>query len=126
MSAAGPFERGFIAAAGLAGFLGVLLSAAAAHGTGTGSLDTAARFLLFHAPFFAALACLSGTSVVRPAWARGAGCTIGVGLVLFCGDLVMRNLAGHALAPYAAPAGGTALMIGWLALALAGLIGPRR
>ena len=44
------WDRILIALGAIAGLAGVALSAAAAHVTGAGSLETAARFLLFHAP----------------------------------------------------------------------------
>jgi CheY-like chemotaxis protein len=40
-------------------------------------------------------------------------------MVLFCGDFALRALAGRALFPMAAPAGGILLIAGWLAAATA-------
>jgi len=37
---------------------------------------------------------------------------------LFAGDLTMRQYAGHALFPFAAPTGGTLLIASWFLLAL--------
>jgi uncharacterized membrane protein YgdD (TMEM256/DUF423 family) len=44
---------------------------------------------------------------------------------LFAGDLSLRHFADHALFPFAAPIGGTLLIISWLVLAVAGAW-PRR
>ena len=67
------WDRILIALGAIAGLAGVALSAAAAHVTGAGSLETAARFLLFHAPALLALAALSGTRLVHPGLGRAAG-----------------------------------------------------
>jgi uncharacterized membrane protein YgdD (TMEM256/DUF423 family) len=108
--------------AALAGLLGVGLSAAAAHLPGGANLETAARFLLIHAPVLLATAALAEIGAIHPGMGRIAGWVIVVGLALFCGDLVMRALREHALFPMAAPTGGVILMVGWGVLALAALM----
>jgi uncharacterized membrane protein YgdD (TMEM256/DUF423 family) len=103
----------------LAGLLGVALSAMAAHASGGSQLDTAARFLLVHAPVVLVIVVLSGTGAINPTVGRLAGWLVVAGLVLFCGDLAMRGLRGTALFAMAAPLGGFVLMAGWGLLALA-------
>jgi uncharacterized membrane protein YgdD (TMEM256/DUF423 family) len=109
-----------VAVAGaLAGFLGVMLSAVARHRPGTMYLEIVAQFLLFHASAFLGLAALLATRIVHPkagAWAAGA---VGLGLVLFCGDLAFRDFLGQPLFAMAAPTGGTILMAGWLLIGIA-------
>lgn len=107
-------DRTLMAAACLAGLLGVAASAAAAHIAGADSLKTAAQFLLFHAPAIIAFAALASAGGVRPSLARAAAALLVLGLCLFCGDLAMRALLQRALLPMAAPTGGFALMAGWL------------
>lgn len=117
-------ERAIVGLAGLIGLAGVALSAAAAHGPGGPNLDTAARFLLVHAAALLGLAALQG-SVLAPRLAALAGFVMVTGLALFCGDLVRRAYAGVGLFPMSAPAGGFALMAGWLLVAVAALVGHR-
>lgn len=124
MTAAG-WDRALVALGALAGLAGVALSAAAAHLTGASSAETAARFLLFHAPALIGLAALAGTRLVHPGVGRAAGFALVLGLGLFCGDLALRALRGVPLFPMAAPSGGIALMVGWALVAVAALL-PRR
>ncbi len=105
----------------LAGLAGLALSAMAAHAAGGPNLDTAARFLLVHAPVLLAAAALAHTGAVNPSLGRIAGWLMVLGLALFCGDLVMRALRETPLFPRAAPIGGFLLMGGWGLLALAAL-----
>ncbi|MGY2048952.1 DUF423 domain-containing protein [Methylobacterium sp. JK268] len=113
-----PADRILFALGALAGLLGVALSAAAAHLTGGGNLQTAAQFLLFHA---GPVLVLAGSGRLRPPLARLAAACLCVGLGLFSGDLALRALAQVPLFPMAAPAGGIVLMLGWLLAAIAGL-----
>ena len=106
----------------LLGLLGVALSAAAAHGPGGPNLDTASRFLLFHAPVVLATVALARMDAVHPTTGRIAGWLMVVGLLLFCGDLVSRAWRDAALFPRAAPTGGFVLMAGWGMIGLAALI----
>lgn len=118
-------DRALGAFACLCGLLGVAGSAAAAHIQGADSLKIAAQFLLFHAPAILALLGLGAAGLVRPPLSRLAAGLIAIGLCLFCGDLALRALAGHALFPMAAPSGGFTLMGGWI-LGIAALLVPRR
>lgn len=104
-------QKILILAGGLAGAAGVALSAAAAH-AGGGHVETAARFLLIHAPALLAIG-LAGRGRVMTA---GGGALL-LGLTLFCSDLLMRQYVGARLFPMAAPAGGTLMILGWLAVA---------
>ena len=106
----------------LAGLLGVGLAAAAAHHTGGSNLETAARFLLLHAPVLLVIVALAGNGAIQPGLGRIAGWILVLGLALFCGDLVMRAYRGGALFPMAAPTGGFLLMGGWALLAVAALL----
>lgn len=111
-------DRILIFIAGLAGAAGVALSAAASHAGGQ-NLQTAATFLLVHAPALLGVALLAGRT------ARLSGLVLAVGLVLFCGDLLSRDFLGDRLFPYAAPAGGMFLIGGWLVLAASALFDRR-
>lgn len=101
--------------AGLCGTAGVVLSASASHGGGAFT-GTAASFLLMHAPVLLAIGLLTANRILHT-----AGLILILGLVLFCGDLLMRDFVGNRLFPFAAPIGGTLLIAGWLAIALAAL-----
>ena len=104
-------QRILILAAGLCGAGGVAVSAAAAHGGG-GNTSTAASFLLMHAPVFLAIGLTGANRLLC-----GGGLTLLVGLLVFAGDLLMRDHAGVRLFPMAAPAGGMLLIAGWLIVA---------
>lgn len=110
-----------ILAGGLLGAAGVALSAYAAH-AGGGNVTTAAQFLLFHAPLFVALGLAGNTGRIR----TGGTGVLGLGLVLFCSDLLMRHFADTRLFPMAAPVGGIAMIIGWLLVAVSGLLHKSR
>ncbi|MGR9450841.1 DUF423 domain-containing protein [Rhizobium leguminosarum] len=100
--------------AGLFGVAGVALAALAAHGGGEANLAASASAMcLAHAPALLALAL--GNTRLRTAWL--AGFLLIVGTLLFAGDLVTLRFTGSGLFPYAAPTGGWAMMLGWLAVA---------
>ena len=106
-----------IAAGGLCGALGVALSAAAAHAGGD-NLDTAASFLLMHAPAFLAIGLLQGGRLQR-----AGGLILLSGLLIFAGDLLARHYIGARLFPMAAPIGGSLMILGWLLVALSPFVG---
>ena len=106
-----PPYRPFIAFAGLLGATGVVLAAQASH-SGLNNFGIAANFLLFHAPTLLALGLMVPNRI-----ARLAGYVLALGVVVFAGDLAVRDLLGHALFPLAAPLGGGALILGWLLVA---------
>ena len=112
--------RVLVGAGGLCGALGVALSAMAAH-RGGAFTGTAASFLLMHAPVFLAVGLLGGNRMLR-----AGGLILLVGLAVFSSDLLARDLLGSRLFPFAAPTGGTLLMIGWLAIAASALMPSRR
>ena len=114
-----PAERILTAAGGLAGAAGVALSAAAAH-TGGAFTGTAAAMLLAHAPALLAVGLLGGAHGGR-LLRLGAYCLL-LGLLLFAGDLLMRDYVGHRLFAMAAPTGGTLMIVGWLIVAASALL----
>ena len=118
-------HRVLIGLAALMGAGGVVLAALSAHGADAARLVPASSMLLFHATALLGTVALAVRGPVRagimlvPAWGFVAGAT------LFAGDLALRQFAGHALFPLAAPTGGTLLIASWLALAVAAAW-PRR
>jgi uncharacterized membrane protein YgdD (TMEM256/DUF423 family) len=121
---------GAVVFAALAGGSAVALGAWASHGVAEPAkswLTTASTYQMIHALAILAAALLRERLTGR--WPRrlaAAGlAAIAGGIVLFCGSLVALSF-GHSWGPLgirgAAPVGGLALMAGWLALALAGLL----
>jgi uncharacterized membrane protein YgdD (TMEM256/DUF423 family) len=110
------------ALAGLAGGGGVILSAAAAHGSANPMLQTAAYFLMLHAVATIAVCSLALAAPQRGAWFLGAAAVFLLGGALFAGDLSARALAGARLFPMAAPIGGTLLILGWAFVVIAALL----
>lgn len=106
--------------AGLIGAAGVGLAAAGTH-IGGAFLGPAAAMCLAHAP--ALLALHAGHRMFRTATASAL--VLGLGTLLFAGDMAARQFFGHGLFAMAAPAGGMVMMFGWL-LAAAGAFFPRQ
>ena len=112
----------FILLGGLMGAAGVILAAAGAHAAPQAGLDSAAYMLLFHAA-----AVLSGTALAHQnmLWRPAMLAVLGgwtVGAALFAGDIAMRAFAGHRLFAFAAPAGGSILIVAWLGVVVAAII----
>jgi uncharacterized membrane protein YgdD (TMEM256/DUF423 family) len=110
--------------AGLLGAAGVGAAAAAAHLGGGQLLDTAATFLMIHAAAVFGIAALAerASRAVAALFLLAALLLI-IGIGLFCGDFAIRALANRPLFRMAAPAGGTLLIAGWVAAAIAAATG---
>lgn len=115
-----PIFRLLLGMAGLAGAIGVMAAATASHGGGSRNLAAIAAIGLAHGPALLALG-LAG----RGRLLGGAGVLLAGGTVVFMADLGVREGLGHGLFPGAAPLGGMVMIAGWLAVALAGLLGHR-
>jgi len=98
---------------GLMGLSGVALAAAASHGGDAHFLGSASTMCLAHAPVL--LALYIGHRALRTATL--AALVLGLGTIVFAGDLVSRHYTGDRLFPFAAPTGGMLMMLGWLLVA---------
>ena len=106
---------------GIVGGGGVALAAAASHGADAHLLGNAAQICLAHGP--ALLALYAGFTRIRTA--ALAGVLLGLGTLLFAGDLLSRHFWGTGLFPMAAPTGGMTMMAGWLFVALGAVFRTR-
>jgi len=107
-----------MAVAALTGAAGVIEAAAAAHGTDDRLLQTSANFLLLTAAStMGIVACALGLRR-RVACFLVAASFLLAGCLLFCGDLTVRVFFAHGLFAFAAPTGGTMMILSWLAAAL--------
>ncbi len=110
------FASALLAIAGLMGAAGVGLAAWSAHRGGGDLAMSAALFLILHAGVVAALA-LAAEGVLLVAAAA-----LGLGTILFSGELAIHAVVGAQPWPTAAPVGGMAMIGGWLWLGAIGLI----
>jgi uncharacterized membrane protein YgdD (TMEM256/DUF423 family) len=108
-----------IGLAGLMGAAGVALAAASVHGADAGRLASASAMLLFQATAILAAVALISRGLLHDGIGLAAAFGFAIGATLFAGDLSLRQYAGHALFPYAAPTGGTLTILSWLAVSLA-------
>jgi uncharacterized membrane protein YgdD (TMEM256/DUF423 family) len=115
--------RILIILAGVMGADGVILAAASAHQGDATRLLPASSMLLFHATAVLAVVALTERGVIHARIGIAFGFVVAA--ALFAGDLTMRQYAGHSLFPFAAPTGGTFLILSWLVLAVAAAW-PRR
>jgi uncharacterized membrane protein YgdD (TMEM256/DUF423 family) len=111
--------------AGIMGADGVILAAVATHQADATRLAPASSMLLFHAAAILAAVALIERGIVAARGGMIAGFGFAIASALFAGDLSLRHFTGHALFPFAAPAGGTLLIVSWLVLAIAAAW-PRR
>ena len=111
--------RILIILAGVMGADGVMLAAASAHQGDAARLAPASSMLLFHALAVLAVVALRERGTIHAGIGLAAAFGFVVAAALFAGDLALRHFAGHGLFPYAAPIGGTLLIVSWLSLAVA-------
>jgi uncharacterized membrane protein YgdD (TMEM256/DUF423 family) len=111
--------------AAIMGADGVILAAASAHQADASRLAAASSMLLFHSPAVLATVALVERGVLDARIGISAAWGFVVAAALFAADLSLRQFAGHGLFPYAAPTGGTLLIVSWLLLAVAAAW-PRR
>lgn len=116
-----PIERIFVFFAGLSGAVAMAGYAASAHGDHA-LLGTVAPIMLGHAAAFLGFSVLAA----RHNAFYWAGLLVLAGLILFAGDLLLRDLTGNRLFPMAAPLGGMMMISGWIMTGLCALIAPQK
>ena len=121
----GGLSRLLIGLAAIMGACGVMLAAAAAHLADASRLGAASSMLLFHATAVLAIVAVADRAIIHARIGTGAAIGFVIAASLFAGDLALRQYAGHSLFPFAAPTGGTLLILSWLVLAVAA-VWPRR
>src|ERR1700750_3026448 len=98
---------------------------AAAHQADAARLSAASSMLLFHATAILGSVALAERGLIHARLGLAASFGFVVASALFAGDLTLRQYAGHSLFAFAAPTGGTLLIVSWLLLALSA-VWPRR
>src|ERR1700735_2103328 len=112
--------------AALMGAAGVALAAAGMHENGGELAQRGALFLLLHA---CAPLSIAAHARVAPASARAlviVGFVMEAGATLFSGELAIHVFTGERIFPFAAPLGGTTMILSWLALAVVFAAASRR
>lgn len=117
--------RILIILAGVMGADGVMLAAASVHQADATRLASASSMLLFHSSAVLAVVALAERGIVHVGLGIAAAWGFVIAAALFAGDLTLRQYAGHSLFSFAAPTGGTLLVLSWLVLAVAAAW-PRR
>jgi len=125
-------DRFLLASAALFGFVGVGAGAFGAHALRAkippervASFETAARYLLLHAPAILAVVWMR-TAGPDAASETAAGLAFVAGGVIFAGSLFALTLTGRTRWGAVAPIGGVLLLVGWAALLVAALTAPLR
>jgi len=120
--------RRIVAAGAIFALLAVLLGAFAAHGLKStldgyrlGIFETAVRYQMYHAIALLIAGALASRPDYSRRWLRGAALAFGLGILLFSGSLDMLALSGIGWLGAITPLGGSAFLLGWLALAIAAL-----
>jgi uncharacterized membrane protein YgdD (TMEM256/DUF423 family) len=117
--------RILIGVAAIMGADGVILAALSAHQADASRLGAASSMLLFHATAVLGTVALAERGLIQLGIGLAAAFGFVVAATLFATDLSLRQFAGHALFPMAAPTGGSLLIGSWLTLAVA-TAWPRR
>jgi uncharacterized membrane protein YgdD (TMEM256/DUF423 family) len=112
--------------AALMGAAGVALAAAGVHENGGELAERGALFLLLHA---AAALGIAAHARIATASARSlliVGFVMEAGAILFSAELAMHVFTGERIFAFAAPIGGTTMMLSWAALAIVFAAASRR
>ncbi len=118
--------RVWFALGGVSGAMAVAAGAISAHAADPLSSEwiaVAARYQMWHG---LALLAVAWMSVAMPSrWATLAGLMFTAGIVLFSGSLYLAAVTGWQAATTVTPMGGVAFILGWLVLALAGVLAAK-
>jgi uncharacterized membrane protein YgdD (TMEM256/DUF423 family) len=112
--------------AALLGAAGVALAAAGVHASGGELALRGAEFLILHACAALAIAAhveIAATSARALVW---VGFAMEAGAALFSGELAARAFTGERIFPFAAPIGGSTMILSWVALAVVFALAARR
>ena len=112
--------------AALMGAAGVALAAAGVHESGGELAERGALFLLLHAAAALAIAAHARVPIASARALVVVGFVMEAGAALFSAELAMRAFTGDRIFPFAAPIGGTTMMLSWVALALVFATASRR
>jgi uncharacterized membrane protein YgdD (TMEM256/DUF423 family) len=112
--------------AALMGVAGVALAAAGVHESGGELAERGALFLLLHAAAALAIAAHARVAIASARALVVVGFVMEAGAALFSAELAMRAFTGERIFPFAAPIGGTTMMLSWVALALVFATASRR
>ena len=110
--------------AGLFGAAGIALGAIAAHRVPDPGLVTSANYLVMHAAGALAVAFGASQQERLRLWLLGAALLL-AGSGLFASDMASRAFLGGKLFPFAAPMGGSTMILGWLVIGVAGILSLR-
>lgn len=112
----GMIERLIICLGGVFGAVGVATAAMASHGENPRNLAAISAICLAHGPALLALGLAR-----RGRGLEAAALVLAIGTLVFVGDLALREYAGQALFPGAAPLGGGTMILGWAGVVVWGL-----
>ena len=124
--------RPWLIIAGIDGAVLILLGAYGAHDVALEAdsrrwFDTAWQYQALHAAAVLAIAVgIAQVGRIARIALNLAAVSFAVGTALFCGSLYRMALGGEALFPSSAPIGGSAFILGWALIAIAGFIAGRR
>jgi uncharacterized membrane protein YgdD (TMEM256/DUF423 family) len=127
----GAAAKGWIVVAALSGAISVALGAFAAHGLDLSTeagrkarewLQTGSQYQIIHALAIVAVVVLARNAALNGRVAVVTQCLFFAGSVLFPGALYALAFGGPRWLGAVAPIGGTALILGWVSLALAALM----
>jgi uncharacterized membrane protein YgdD (TMEM256/DUF423 family) len=127
----GAAAKGWIVVAALSGAISVALGAFAAHGLDLSTeagrkarewLQTGSQYQIIHALAIVAVVVLARNAALNGRVAVLTQCLFFAGSVLFPGALYALAFGGPRWLGAVAPIGGTALILGWVSLALAALM----
>lgn len=125
--------RVWILFAAINGLVGVACGAFAAHVLDGGDrahaaelFRTASSYELIHALALLAVAWAASRDDLPKVAVRVAGVAFTLGCLLFAGSLYLFGLSDLLWLVYLTPVGGTAFLIGWIALGLAAVVGRRK
>jgi uncharacterized membrane protein YgdD (TMEM256/DUF423 family) len=119
-----PFILAGVAA--LMGAAGVALAAAGVHANGGKLAQRGALFLLLHAAAALAIAAHARIAAASARTLLIVGFVMEAGAILFSAELAMHVFTGERIFPFAAPIGGTTMILSWIALAVVFAAASRR
>jgi uncharacterized membrane protein YgdD (TMEM256/DUF423 family) len=112
--------------AALMGAAGVALAAAGVHASGGELALRGAEFLILHAGAALAIAAHARVAAMAARALVWVGFAMEAGASLFSGELAVHAFTGERIFPFAAPIGGSTMILSWVALAIVFAVTARR